>query len=247
MTERAFLSVSCQLNGSHGICKYRLTALQFYIFTCMPQKLITVTSYKGGCAKSTTSVHLAAFFSDRYHVLLIDEDPNHTSLEWAKRGQLPYTVADKNRAIKLIAKHDLIIVDTPARPESSDLKDLLEDCDMMILPTFPDILSYNPMRQTARDLEGIDAQARLKYRALVCNVPAAPNKEGLMMRDELQEEGIPVFQSLIRHTLGFQKAALEGVTINKIRNSKQRAAWQDYVKLGREIESLWKQQLDYAA
>jgi chromosome partitioning protein len=242
------------LSIANVICKYRFTVLSFYsytalhlyTFTDMSQKLITVTSYKGGCAKSTTSVHLAAFFSDHYKVLLIDEDPNHTSLEWAKRGHLPYTVADKNKAIKLIAKHDLIIVDTPARPETNDLKELLEDCDMMILPTFPDVLSYNPMRQTARDLEGIDAKAKLKYRALICNVPHS-NNEGELMRDELQEEGIPVFKTLIRHTLGFQKAAFEGVTINKIRNSKQRIAWQDYLKLGREIEALWQQQLQLAA
>ncbi len=61
-------------------------------------KLITVTGYKGGCGKSTTAIHLAAYFSDRGKTLLIDSDQNRTAVAWAKLGKLPFDVIEcRNR------------------------------------------------------------------------------------------------------------------------------------------------------
>jgi chromosome partitioning protein len=67
-------------------------------------KLITVTGYKGGCGKSTTAIHLATYFSERAKTLLIDSDSNRTSIEWSRRGSLPFTVEDERKAIKLIPR-----------------------------------------------------------------------------------------------------------------------------------------------
>jgi chromosome partitioning protein len=202
-------------------------------------KILTVTSYKGGCAKSTTAVHLAAYFSDKFKVLLIDGDPNRTALEWADRGNLPFTVADERKAIRLIPEHEVIVFDTQARPGSEDLKELLGDCDLLILPTTPDILSLGPMLATVKDLEGINETARSKYRSLITVVPPAPSTDGQSMKEDLQQAGIPVFHTLIRRTVGFPKAALEGVTIRDLKDSRARLGWRDYQLLGEEIENLW--------
>ena len=43
-------------------------------------KTITVTGYKGGVAKSITSVHLATYFSDKGKTVLLDGDPNRTAI-----------------------------------------------------------------------------------------------------------------------------------------------------------------------
>ena len=37
--------------------------------------IITIASFKGGVAKTTTAVHLAAYLQDRSPTLLIDGDP----------------------------------------------------------------------------------------------------------------------------------------------------------------------------
>ena len=59
------------------------------------------------------------------------------------------------------------------------------------------------------------------------------------MRQELRDGGVPVFESLIRRTVGFQKAALAGVPIRDLDEPRLQAAWQDYLTLGNEImESL---------
>ena len=203
-------------------------------------KLITVTGYKGGCGKSTTAIHLATYFSglasasgnQRGKTLLIDSDPNRTAIKWSKRGKLPFIVEDERKAIKLIPGCDYVIVDTPARPNSDDLKELASGCDLLILPTIPDVVSLEPMLATAQDLP-----SSANYRVLLCIVPPYPSKEGEQMRDDLIAGGIPVFNTMIRRTSGFAKSALTGVPIRDLKD-KTKVAWSDYKAVGKEIEEI---------
>jgi chromosome partitioning protein len=67
--------------------------------------MITVAGFKGGVGKAPTAIHLAAYFaqtSDK--TLLVDGDPNRSSLSWAKRGTLPFPVCDLMAAAKASRK-----------------------------------------------------------------------------------------------------------------------------------------------
>lgn len=197
-------------------------------------KILTVTGYKGGVGKSTSAVHLATYFSDKGKTVLVDGDPNRTALGWAGRGELPFTVADERQAMKVISGSDYVVIDTPARPNSDDLKELAKGCDLLILPTAPDVLSLEPMLETARNLG--DAN----YRALVAIVPPFPSREGELMRDDLKAGGVPVFETMIRRTLSFPKAALKGVPIRSLKDAIAKAAWTEYQALGAEIMEVIK-------
>ena len=199
--------------------------------------IITITGFKGGVGKSTTAFHLATYFSELGSTVLVDGDPNRTAIKWADRNSepLPFAVADERQAMKLVQNKDFIIIDTPARPDSDDLKELAKGCDLLILPTSPDVVSLEPMLQTAQAL-GNDAN----YRALITLVPPHPSKEGELMRDDLREGNIPVFQTMIRRTVGFAKAAMAGLPIRDIEDVRARVAWEDYKALGDEIKELLK-------
>ena len=196
--------------------------------------IITVTGYKGGIGKSTTAFHLAAYFSDLGRTVLIDGDQNRTAIKWAGRSEspLPFTVADERQAIKIVPGMDYVIIDTAARPNSDDLKELGKGCDLLILPTSPDVVSLEPMLETARDLGGA------KFRALITIVPPHPSREGELMRADLEEGGIPVFKSMIRRTVSFAKAAMAGRPIRDLEGARSRAAWDDYKALGDEIRGM---------
>jgi chromosome partitioning protein len=197
-------------------------------------KLLTITGYKGGTGKSTSAIHIAAYFAERGRTILIDGDPNRTALKWSERGQsLPFTVADERNAMRQLNGHDFAIIDTQARPDSDDLKELAKGCDLLILPTAPDVLGLEPMLETARDLG-----SAANFRALITIVPPYPSKEGETMQADLREAQVPVFDVMIRRTANYQKSALQGKIIRDLEDSRAKTAWKDYELLGQEIERI---------
>jgi chromosome partitioning protein len=192
-------------------------------------KILTVTGYKGGVGKSTTAVHLAAFFAQKGETLLIDGDPNRTSVKWASRGSLPFKVVNEKESARYIAGKEFVVIDTPARPNSEDLKELSAGCDLLILPTPPDILGLEALLETAENVRGGN------FRALLTIVPPKPSNEGEIMKAELLENSIPTFDSMIRRSASFQKAALSGVPVSQIKSLLAAGAASDYASLGNEI------------
>ena len=192
-------------------------------------KIVSVSGYKGGVSKTVTAVHLATFFSELGQTLLIDGDPNGSAIAWAEKGNLPFKVVDQKGSMKAIGEgNDFIVCDSPARPDSRDVKELKDGSDLLILPTIPDPLSLLPMLQIAAVLAGSN------YRALIAINPPKPNLDGVAMQAELREAGIPVFDTKIRRSIGIAKAVLAGVPVRDL-PGRDRMAWQDYEKLGNEV------------
>ena len=197
-------------------------------------KIITVTGYKGGVGKSTTAIHLAAYFSEKGKTVLVDGDANRTALTWAARGAFPFEVGDERQMGKLIQGAEYAIVDTPARPSSDDLKELAKGCDLMILPTCPSILAADPMIVLVKDLREMKAN----YRALITIIPPPPSRDGELMREELAGAGIPVFQTMIRRRSIYEKAVEKGRPVSMLGEARAVLAWEEYKSLGKEIEGM---------
>jgi chromosome partitioning protein len=194
---------------------------------------IAVAGYKGGTAKTTTAVHLAAFFQQSAPTLLIDGDPNRSATEWAIGNRLPFTVEDERKAARSGIARDFahVVLDTEARPALADLKDLAEDFDLLVVPTQPDALSMRALVKTLAALTSIGA----KFKVLITVCPPLPSRAGEEARADLKSEGVPVFKVTIPRLAAFPKAALEGVTVKDVSDRRANVGWSAYSAVGREI------------
>jgi len=91
--------------------------------------IISLISYKGGVGKTTSAVHIAAYLAQRAPTLLVDGDPNRSAMEWAREGKLPFTVIDERQVARYAKTAEHFVLDTKARPEHVDLKEIVEGCD----------------------------------------------------------------------------------------------------------------------
>jgi chromosome partitioning protein len=197
--------------------------------------IITVASFKGGVGKTTTAVHLAAYFSSKAPTILVDGDPNESSSRWASAGKLPFEVVGIHQGPKAARRGEHLIIDTGARPNSEQMKDLAEGCDLLILPTTPDTLALDALMQTVEALRHVGSD---RFRILLAIVPPRPVPEGEAARKALLEAGLPVFKADIRRTIAFPRAAAEGVTVGQLRGELSGMGWRDYEAVGEEVEEI---------
>ena len=194
--------------------------------------IITVASFKGGVGKTTTAVHLAAYFQQHKPTILIDGDPNRSSTAWKARGTLPFDVADEAMTAKVARAYEHLIFDTAARPDPDVLKVLADGCDVLVIPTTTDGLSFDALMLTVDALQKVDAK---QFRILLTMIPPKPAKDGEIARDALTGAGLPVFTSNIRHLKAFKTAGTQGVIISDIKDPRARLGWEDYAAVGDEL------------
>lgn len=197
--------------------------------------ILTVASFKGGVGKSTTAVHLAAYFSGRAKTVLVDGDPNRSATLWARKGQLPFEVVGEHQAALYARECEHLIIDTRARPSSEDLEALALGCHLLVLPSTPDPLSLEALLLTISALKSLGST---RYRILLTIVPPWPIPEGENARKAIVDAGLPIFKGEIRRIMAFQRAVMEGVTVDRVKDERAPLGWQDYVAVGREIERL---------
>lgn len=197
-------------------------------------KIVAVTGYKGGVGKSVTSIHLAQYLSGLGATLLVDSDPNRSCEGWAERGgrHQSFEVTNEKAMGRLVAGRDFLVLDTPARPASSELREIMEGADLTVMPTLPDAFSVTAMMQM---LSAVVPEAL--YRVLLTVCPPPPSREAELVRNALQGVGMPLFEAQIRRAAGFVKASAIGCTVADL-TGRDRLGWLDYQAVGREIAQL---------
>jgi chromosome partitioning protein len=195
--------------------------------------IITVASYKGGVAKTTTAVHLAAYLQTLAPTLLLDGDSTRNATSWSQRGQgFPFRVADELQASKLSRNYEHVVIDTGQRPQQIDLQALADSCDILVVPAVPASLDTDGLVLTIEALRKIGATS---FKVLLTKVPPPPEQEGGQLRAELNSQDIPLFAVDIPRLKAFEKAAAAGVTVDRIEDPRAKRAWGAYVAVGKEI------------
>lgn len=208
------------------------SSVNAYLFSDALTMIVTVASFKGGVGKTTTAIHLAAFFQGYGETLLIDADPNRSALAWAARGALPFNVVDEWQAGDQLRPYAHVVIDTQARPNPQDLAMIVHTCDLLVVPTTPDILALDALVLTIEQLRQLNTQ---NYRILITAIPPKPSRAGSEVRTLLKEANLPLFERGIRRFSAFQKSAQLGVPVYEVKDPKAEQGWQDYEAVGIEL------------
>lgn len=193
---------------------------------------VSIASFKGGVGKTMTAIHVATYLSKFASTLLIDGDPNQSAFDWSERGDLPFSVLNEKEGLPKIKNFKHIVIDTEPRTTEEDLEELVNETDLLIVPSTPDAVSLEVLGKTIAVLNKLKAS---NFKVLLTAVPPLPNRDGEEAHKYLKSLDIPVFTRYIRRYIAYSKASLGGVPVYYITDGKSDDAWQDYVAVGKEV------------
>ena len=197
-------------------------------------KVLSVISTKGGVGKTVSAIHIAAYLSRvaRGKTLLVDGDATRSATLWSKPGHLPFKVIPERTLSRELteSKYDYLILDTEANPADSDLGELATACDLAIIPSSPDALGLHSVLQTAEKLARF--APKTPFRVLLTIVPPRPNRDREDAEAFLDERKMPRFKVGIRRLVAFQRAVIQGVTVDELDRSN--LGWRDYEQVSKE-------------
>jgi chromosome partitioning protein len=196
-------------------------------------RVVTVLSVKGGVGKTVTAVHLAGYFQQHGSTLLVDGDATRSATLWARPGKLPFRVVPERQLGFELSKtsYRFMVVDTEANPPDDDFAELVNGCHFAVIPATPDALGLQSAVQTTAKLR--HARADMRFKVLLTIVAPKPNRDGEEALEYLAGQGIPHFRSSIRRIVAFQRAVLDGVTVDKL--DRTNLGGRDYMQVGDEI------------
>ena len=215
-----------------------------------PAKILVVLNGKGGVGKTTTAVNLAAVFSDRMSVLLVDADPQQSATWWIglnPQGMNFDSAQETNPQLlgnlRGIRDYGLIVVDTPPALGSKTLAAVVSIADYLILPTPPAPMDLAALIETVKDtvMSNKVMSNKIDYRVLLTKVDSRSLKEALEARTTLMDLNIPACQAFVRAYKAHERAVLEGVAITQWRGRNAEEARSDYYQVANEILQDWRQ------
>ena len=194
-------------------------------------KRIVVMNPKGGSGKTTIAINLASYFASRQQSpVLMDFDPQGSSLRWVKKrqpSQPPIHViaafekdSRTTRAFQLrvpdTATH--VIVDTPAAVESRAMPDITKDADKILVPVLPSDIDIHACSRCIRDLLLVAKIRREDNRiGVIANRIRRNTLTYQTLIRFLQTLGIPIVAT-IRDSQNYVRAAELGIGVHEMKS-----------------------------
>lgn len=195
--------------------------------------IVSVVSHKGGAGKTTTAVHLAAYFQTLAPTLLVDADQTRSVFKWAQRGTgFPYRVATDSEAGTLMPEFAHTVIDTGQRQGPEDLRAAYAICDQIVIPSEPSSLDVDGLGETINSIRTLGPD---KFRVLLVKVARDAAREAAELRILLGKWNVPLMAAEIPYLKAFKKAAAAGQIVNQTRDDNADRAWDAYAAAGKEL------------
>ncbi len=168
---------------------------------------IAVVNLKGGTAKTTSAMFLAAALARRGRTLLVDCDPQGSALSWSETAEadgyeLPFAMMgmptkDVHRKLsRVVGDYDHLVVDTPPG-EIAITRSALRAAEVALVATSPSVMDVSRFRPTLDLLADVeDLNEDLAYYVLITRTRRI-SREGRDARQVMEDMGLPVLKTEI--------------------------------------------------
>lgn len=201
------------------------------------KNVLVVTNSKGGCGKTTTTVHLAeALTLHGLKTILVDADKQGSSILWGQAGQLKTPVvslaADRMSAglIELATSHDFVVVDCLPDATAPATLAALSVAGLAIVPcqpSSPDLFATTALMQVLAE-----RFPRVPSLVVPTLVTATLNSREVL---DLMEASWKLSRARIASRTCYREAATEGTTVHAMRGRAAAAAAKETNDLAFEV------------
>jgi chromosome partitioning protein len=180
---------------------------------------IMVLNAKGGSGKSTVATNLASYYaSTGQKVMLVDYDPQHSSLDWLKErpsGRQSITAIDASAgSFRTPRNIDYVIYDTPAAVRGKELTAMLRKAESVIVPVLPSPIDMRAATDFIREVLANGRVSRKETRlALLANRCRENTNVYHQLETFLSKIRKVPFISVLRETQNYNRAAERGLGI----------------------------------
>jgi chromosome partitioning protein len=217
-------------------------------------KCISVFNEKGGSGKTTTSINLAFELGQKNNVLLIDLDPQGSSIDWAGQASdedmFPATVTQLHKLGHKVAHeikkqsplYDYIIIDCPPSKEQKAPLAAMLISDLVIVPHSPAILDFWATESALELIDQVRIQnPELKTLLLGCrvdqNTNMSKNVSSAVIEAAESDENNYVLETTLSNLVTYKEGVATGTGVTKTPNANPKAV--------KEVQSLVKEILTF--
>lgn len=182
--------------------------------------IVALVGNKGGAGKTTLCVNLAAGLASSAPTVILDADPQRSSLQWRQLSERDNAVTvidavdDVATAIsEARSANAYVVVDCPPSVHATQTGQVLASCDLALIPVQPsplDIWATVHIEDKVNEARRVNPGLRA---VLVINQLEPRTKLSQLMRQALAELEIPAAQTAIRRRVAYRNSVLEGGTV----------------------------------
>ncbi|MCB1864204.1 MAG: AAA family ATPase [Chromatiales bacterium] len=203
--------------------------------------VVALVGNKGGAGKTTLCINLAAGLATRAPTVILDADPQRSSLQWR-------TLADRDDAVAVMdatddvagavrrtrSQHRYVVVDCPPSVHAEQTAQALQVCDLALVPVQPsplDLWATVHIEDKVTEARRVNPGLRA---VLVINQLEPRTRLSRLMHQALAELGLPAAQTAIRRRAVYRSSVLEGRSVVEI-GSRGKAAADEINELIEEV------------